>query len=221
MMYVINASKLESDFRDYCNKNDIGVTAGCDIVSISAATFTRFHSKIKDGQDVIMQPKVLDKICKFIDSDKNEYILKNIDTSTSGRSDGNAPTEKRLRGGIKITTYTKSAEELENTQEESAIPDKAIANIKSHSFSFFQHMEIYRRLLKLSKNDMDTKYPGYSGIEERTASFSLSAYMEISRIFIEAYKHTSDSPLKMAFKSLAYEYNDIYVDVMYFGDGEI
>lgn len=219
-MYVINASKLESDFRDYCKKNDIGVIAGCDIVSISPATFTRFHSKIKGGQDVIMQPKVLDKICNFIEGDKNEYILKDIETFTPGRSGGNAPTRKVLRGGIKITTYTKSDEEPRDTQEESSIPDKAISNIKSHVFSFLQHMEIYRRLLKLSKDDMNLKYPSYSEIEERTASLSFSAYMEISRIFIEAYKHTSDGPFKIAFKSLAYEYNDIYIDVMYFGDGE-
>jgi len=210
-MYIIRAEKLETDFRDFCNATDSTLVEAFKCINLSPATFLRWRSKAENGGQVSVRPTVLDKICTLIDSDPTNYILG--ETKFSGGSKSNhKSSSKRLKNGTRVTVYSKPKDEVKEPKASS------VDSMHSAARSFSGHMEIYRRLLGVSRDYMNEIYEGYSEIESGESSLSISTYMDISRAFISVYKQMEDGPVKNAFEMIAKEYNDIFVGVVYFRD---
>lgn len=210
---LVNVKKLAEDF-SALNSSPREVRQSLADSGLNSNLFSNWKHRMSEEGTLGVRISTLEKISEISGLSYKEYIIPNAKPTRKPYMSRLNVHSKKLNNGVVVTTYRKDEESSEsNSTQETSIMAMRISSFKSH-------MEIYRKLLGLSRGELEEsfKISGYSEIEAGNAVLSISTYFNISKVFIDTYNDLKDSPLKKAFYDLASAYNDIYVSIVYFGD---
>lgn len=188
---------------------------------VSDNTFDAWKTRVQGLEEGRITKDIFEKLCTVSSLPYEDYFIKEVSyrlNPAESKTKSKVKTTRLKNGVVITTTYAngKSKQETNTSLSKPQVSDKNGFALKITSFR--HHMEIYRRLLGVPYDVVLTKVPNYADIEAEKEVLSIASYFVISRILMDAYRKTPDSALKTAFTDLAMNYNDIYIDILYFGD---
>lgn len=231
-MILIKGREFIQDFKSL-NSSGSEVTKSLKAAGLSAQTFYNWSYRMNEDGTSRVSEAVFAKLCEVSGLSYGDYFIARTTyfrNPKAKKQKASGCRQKRLKNGITITTYTRNKDTADKVDTVNTVDNASTDNkeskcidVKKDMFavsSFRHHMIIYRKLLGISTSDMEDVYGilDYKGIENGTATLSISTYMKLSGIFMDAYKKLDNPVIKNAFEELAANYNDIYIKVVYFGD---
>ena len=211
--FVVNVKKLVEDFSSL-NSSPSEIRKSLTDSGLNPNLFANWKHRMSENGTLGVRISTLEKLSEISGLSYKDYIIPNEKPTRKPYMSRLNVRSKRLNNGVVVTTYVKGEEPSEtNSTQGTSIMASCISSFKSH-------MEIYRKLLGLSRAELEESFKiyNYSEIEAGNDVLSISTYFDLSKVFIDTYNNLEDSPLKKAFYDLASAYNDIYVKTVYFGD---
>lgn len=207
---IVKVIAFMDDFKAL-NSSPAEVISALKNEGISKGLFWNWRNRSDVQGNATVSKDIFTKLCEISGLSYADYYV--------GERVGKAKPHKtktvhstRLKNGVKVTTYTK----VEPEKKPEVLNDDFALNLTS----FKNHMEVYRKLLGINTSAITNDYgiDNYVNIVNGKDVLSISKYFKLSKIFMDTYKDYPESPLKDAFRELAFNYNDIYVGIIYFGD---
>lgn len=182
-------------------------------VGLSPSIFNNWKHRTQEDGTLKVNAETFDKLIDVSGLSYDDYFIEKIVYKTEKKKTPKI-RQTQMKNGVVVTTYIKTESKSEETQKNSMRNE-----LKLKISSFKDHMVIYRKLLGLSTSDMETLYgiSNYGNIEKGDEVLSVSTYFLISSIFMAVYGRLPNSPLKNGFIDLASSYNDICINIIYFG----
>lgn len=222
---LIKGQKFIEDFKSL-NSSHTEVVHALKSCGLSAQVFINWRARADADGNCIAAEGTLRKLCAVSGLTYEDYFVKKLPArKTANEISKTSVTRKtktvhrqKLKNGVVVTTYT--SDSANKTDTKPVQVDELHAKISS----FRSHLVVYRKLLGLSKTDMQQALNSdtYPDIESGNAVMSVSTYIKISNILMKTYilmtTDTPKSPIIDAFDTLASEYNDIYIQSVFFGD---
>ena len=225
-LILFKGQKFIEDFKSL-NSSYTEVVESLKKVGLSASIFYNWTHRMDADGNSRTSSEILHKLCDVSGLTYEDYYIKPF-KKRARRKKGErvfvSPevyaahvakvNSHKMKNGVVVTTYTS------NPAAKKDIGPEQVDELHSKISSFRSHLIVYRKLLGLSKTDMQQalSLDTYPDVESGNAIMSVSTYIKISNLLMKTYTAMPDSSITRAFNTLATEYADIYIQSIFFGN---
>ena len=216
---LIKATEFIADFKSL-NSAPSEITKTLEKCGYHKNLLYNWDAKAKaKGGELRVSKDIFLLLCDISGLSVEDYLISYGKSPKAKKASNSGSTQKIThvkKNGYSVTTYIQKT----NSKAKSDEVESGREQFAFRLTSFRNHMQVYRRLLGLTTTVMrdDYKIDNYMDIEDGKVVLSIATYFTLSKIFMDKYNALPNSAIKTAFADLAATYNDIFVDVIYFGD---